>query len=334
MRSRTSKSPDEPRTSCEGVAFVVPIIGGRRNALGLGRALRGVAVLALAAGTLACGDEPEKASEDPAAESTTSAPPTTEAKPSDLKDLAVKPIIEKPSGEAPKELVKEDIVVGTGAESKANSLVVVDYVGNSWSTGVEFDSSWDRGQPFDLTLGTGSVIKGWDEGLVGMKVGGRRKLTIPADLAYGEQSPSEDIKPNETLVFVVDLRYSGEKPKVDLAGVADDGKLQSTDLTVGTGDLVTATSTVRAQMVAFLLSSGKEFYSTWESQAGAETLVLGGGSLIKGVDEGLVGMKVGGRRMLVVPASMGYGDKGAGDGAIPPNAALVYVVDVIGITPS
>ena len=80
------------------------------------------------------------------------------------------------------------------------------YVGNSWSTGVQFDSSWDRGaEPFTFPLGAGQVIAGWDQGVAGMKEGGRRLLVIPPDLAYGAQSPSPDIAPNETLVFVVDL---------------------------------------------------------------------------------------------------------------------------------
>ncbi len=85
----------------------------------------------------------------------------------------------------------------------------VQYVGNSWSTGVQFDASWDRGEPFEFPLGAGQVIPGWDQGIVGMKRGGRRLLVIPPDLAYGTQSPSPEIAANETLIFVVDLEKIG-----------------------------------------------------------------------------------------------------------------------------
>ena len=106
---------------------------------------------------------------------------------------------------APTTLVSEDITVGTGDEAVPGKQVTVDYVGVSWSTGKEFDSSWDRRKTFAFRLGAAQVIKGWDQGVAGMKIGGRRKLTIPPDLAYGNRAVGGVIKPNETLVFVVDL---------------------------------------------------------------------------------------------------------------------------------
>ena len=105
----------------------------------------------------------------------------------------------------PTELVVEDLVVRNGAEAVNGSQVLVHYVGVAWSTKREFDASWDRGQPLPFQLGTGGVIPGWDQGVLGMKVGGRRKLTIPPDLAYGPGGYPPVIGPNETLVFVVDL---------------------------------------------------------------------------------------------------------------------------------
>ncbi|HAF10424.1 MAG TPA: peptidylprolyl isomerase [Chloroflexi bacterium] len=99
----------------------------------------------------------------------------------------------------------EDLVVGTGAEATAGKTVDVQYVGVAWSTQQQFDASWDRGSPFSFPLGAGRVIKGWDQGVAGMKVGGRRRLTIPARLAYGDRGAAGAIKPGETLVFVVDL---------------------------------------------------------------------------------------------------------------------------------
>jgi peptidylprolyl isomerase len=119
--------------------------------------------------------------------------------------LGSKPSISKPEGDPPTELVIKDIKVGDGKEAKAGDQVSVQYAGWSWSTGEEFDASWGRGEPFTFQLGAGQVIPGWDEGVEGMKVGGRRELVIPPDLAYGEQGSPPAIGPNETLVFVVDL---------------------------------------------------------------------------------------------------------------------------------
>lgn len=116
-----------------------------------------------------------------------------------------KPTVTIPDGDAPTALVVEDITVGDGAEAVAGTAPLMHYVGVSWSTGREFDASWDRGSAFSFALGRGQVIRGWDEGVVGMKVGGRRRLTIPPDLGYGAQGAGGVIAPNETLVFVVDL---------------------------------------------------------------------------------------------------------------------------------
>jgi peptidylprolyl isomerase len=106
---------------------------------------------------------------------------------------------------APIELVTEDITVGDGVEAVSGKTVSVHYVGVAWSTGKQFDASWDRNEPFDFGLGAGQVISGWDKGVTGMKVGGRRKLTIPPDMGYGSQGAGGVIKGGETLVFVVDL---------------------------------------------------------------------------------------------------------------------------------
>ncbi|MDH6140614.1 MULTISPECIES: FKBP-type peptidyl-prolyl cis-trans isomerase [Kitasatospora] len=116
-----------------------------------------------------------------------------------------KPEIDFPEGPAPAELEITDIEVGTGAEAKPGMMVEVHYAGVTFETGEEFDASWNRGSTFKFPLGAGRVIKGWDEGVVGMKVGGRRKLVIPAHKAYGNQSPSPLIPAGSTLIFVVDL---------------------------------------------------------------------------------------------------------------------------------
>jgi len=116
-----------------------------------------------------------------------------------------RPQVEAPSGAPPKQLETNDLEEGTGPTAKAGDAVTVQYVGANYKTGKEFDASWDRGEPFPFTLGAGEVIPGWDQGIEGMKVGGRRELIIPPDLGYGSQGAPPTIPPNETLVFVVDL---------------------------------------------------------------------------------------------------------------------------------
>ena len=117
-----------------------------------------------------------------------------------------KPTVEVPSDQAPSyQLELEDIEVGDGDEATAGRIVEVQYVGVSWATGEQFDASWDRGDTFKFGLGKGQVIPGWDQGVEGMRVGGRRRLTIPPQLAYGKRGAGGVIGPDETLVFVVDL---------------------------------------------------------------------------------------------------------------------------------
>ena len=116
-----------------------------------------------------------------------------------------RPEVEPPAGDIPFELGIDDLTVGDGAEATAGAKVTVHYVGVSFSSGEEFDASWNRGQPFEFKLGKGQVIPGWDQGVAGMKVGGRRRLTIPSAMAYGARGAGGVIKPHEPLVFVVDL---------------------------------------------------------------------------------------------------------------------------------
>lgn len=116
-----------------------------------------------------------------------------------------KPEVAVPKGAPPKKLVVKDLKQGSGAEAKSGDVVTVQYVGVNYKSGKQFDASWDRGEPFTFPLGAGEVIKGWDQGVEGMKVGGRRELIIPPSLGYGAAGAPPAIPPNETLVFVVDL---------------------------------------------------------------------------------------------------------------------------------
>jgi peptidylprolyl isomerase len=160
-----------------------------------------IAVVAVL-GVAGCGDDDDSsggAGETQQDQATETTPPEDA-----LKDTSTKPVIPKPTGAPPRKLVKEDIVKGKGPGAKPGDTVRVNYVGVNFSNGEEFDSSWDSGAPFPVMLGAGMVIKGWDKGLVGIRKGGRRMLTIPPELGYGAQGYPPDIPPNETLVFVVD----------------------------------------------------------------------------------------------------------------------------------
>ena len=166
----------------------------------------GLAALSLVAA--GCGEEEsDEASGDSAAqkqETTQEAP-----QPQPAAKVRAKPKVAKPTGAAPRKLVKQDLEKGTGPPVKAGDQIEVNYVGVTFKDGKEFDSSFDAGQPFQFMLGASEVIPGWDRGLEGMRVGGRRRLTIPPDLAYGAQGSPPAIGPNETLVFVIDLLRKG-----------------------------------------------------------------------------------------------------------------------------
>jgi peptidylprolyl isomerase len=172
------------------------------------RSLALTLILAIAAPAVAgCGGDDESTTTSPAPPRHTD---TTEHSPAALaealKDTSAKPVIPKPTGSPPRTLVKDDIVKGKGRPAKLGDTVSVQYEGVTFSTSEQFDASWDRGQPFTFVLGAGKVIPGWDRGVVGMRTGGRRMLTIPPELAYGTSGSPPLIGPNETLVFVVDLK--------------------------------------------------------------------------------------------------------------------------------
>jgi peptidylprolyl isomerase len=162
-----------------------------------------IAVVAVL-GATACGDDDEGSNgggnDGQPKQQGTETTPSADA----LKDTTTKPLIPRPTGTPPRKLVKEDIVKGEGPGAKAGDTVTVNYVGVNFSNGQEFDSSWDSGATFPVQLGAGMVIEGWDRGLVGIRKGGRRMLTIPPEMGYGADGYPPDIPPNETLVFVVD----------------------------------------------------------------------------------------------------------------------------------
>ncbi|HXS32479.1 MAG TPA: FKBP-type peptidyl-prolyl cis-trans isomerase [Solirubrobacterales bacterium] len=162
--------------------------------------------LALAIAVAGCGSSSDDSSSG-SSDSTASSDSTSSGNSgnSSITDMSKKPVVTVPKGVSPDKFAYKDIVEGSGAVAKSGDKVTVQYVGVGFDTEKEFDSSWSRNEPFPFTLGSGEVIKGWDQGVEGMKVGGRRELILPADLAYGSAGSPPSIGPNETLIFVVDL---------------------------------------------------------------------------------------------------------------------------------
>jgi len=162
-------------------------------------------IAALAGAALAlggCGSQAPGVEPAPSGGATAASVPTTPKPPP---ALATKPVVVVPGGPPPTKLVVKDLVPGTGKVLAAGQTITVNYVGVLYKGGKEFDSSWQRNQPFSTALSPGSVIKGWVQGLPGMRVGGRRELIIPPSLGYGKAGSPPTIPPNSTLIFVVDL---------------------------------------------------------------------------------------------------------------------------------
>ncbi|MFD4943239.1 FKBP-type peptidyl-prolyl cis-trans isomerase [Streptomyces sp. NPDC058239] len=313
------------------------------------RRLAGLLVVPLLLLTAACGDEKGSASDSVSASAASKdgfPAITAGAK------FGEKPTLSKGTGNPPKELKTRVISQGDGATLKNGDAIQVNYLGQAWDSDKPFDNSFDRKQPFDLTLGAGMVIQGWDKGLVGQKVGSRVELVIPPDLGYGAQGQG-DIKPNATLVFVVDIVKSTQIPtsakgtavaqdNIDLpkVGTNTDGKAPKVTIPTKTdpptklvsnyileskGDVVKDTDSVIVNYVGLLWKDGKTFDSTYTAGK-TQTFPLAQVTL-KGLKNGLVGKKIGSRVLLVIPPDQGFGDKA--QQTIPAKSTLVFAVDIL-----
>lgn len=306
-------------------------------------------VVTIALALAACGSDGDSGSSDgstPGGDTTeNAADDSTDGSPSDTTDDSTpadpgsdKPAVDFPGGEV-SELVVTVLEEGSGPEAASGDTVVVDYVGVRSLDGVEFDNSYDRGEPFNVTLGSGGVIEGWDEGLLGAQAGSRLQLDIPSDLAYGETARDEIIRENEDLTFVIDVRAvippadledQPTEPGIELTN-NELTELTTEDLVVGDGDLAQAGQTVLLRYVLFRADNGVLLESNWEGSAFSFPLVEGGFPVLV---EGVEGMQVGGRRAISFPPEypeFGFGPEGNPTGGLPRDTDAVIVVDLLGV---
>jgi peptidylprolyl isomerase len=251
---------------------------------------------------------------------TTDVPTTDETATTDPADLIDEPTVSLPT-EMPTDLVITDITEGEGEAAVEGSTVYVYYVGVLSKDGDRFDGNFG-GDPYAVTLGTGAVIDGWDQGLIGVKAGGRRQLDIPADLAYGSAGSGEDIPPDSAISFVIDVVAivppidPADAPEISVEGGDNVDALVSEDLVVGDGDEAKSGSNVLVHIIAFNAATGEEIATTWGDPSPVALLLEEGGSL-PGLVEGIPGMKVGGRRQLTIPFADAFGTEGNSDMKLP-----------------
>ncbi len=265
------------------------------------------------------------------------------------------PTLSQGKGEPPKELKVEVISEGKGPALKKGDIAQVNYLGQVWDGKEPFDASFGKGKPFDVTIGAGMVIKGWDQGLEGQKVGSRVQLVIPPALGYGEQGSGDKIKPNATLVFVVDIvkgttvpvsatgkEVAQENKDLPKVGTNTDGKevavtvpkdvtppakLVSNYVLEGDGEAVKDTGSVVVKFHGKTWKDDKTFESTYANDT---TVTWPMEQLsVKGLKEGLIGKKVGSRVLLVIPPDMAFADKE--QGTIPANSTLVFSLDILAV---
>ncbi len=244
-----------------------------------------------------------------------------------------KPEVQLPA-ELPTALETTVLIQGDGPPAEVGDTVIVDYVGVRSRDGVEFDNSYDRNQPFPVTLGSNSVIQGWEDGLVGSTTGERLQLDIPSDLAYGDQPRGEVIGENEALTFVIDVR-SVIKQADPADGPTEAGvppsegatELSIVDLIDGDGDELLIGETAVLHLVMFRADTLVPLDTTWETEPIQVPMAEGN---FPGLVFGMPGMKVGGRRALTIPPELGFGQEGNPPLGLPADTDIVLVVDLLG----
>lgn len=246
-----------------------------------------------------------------------------------------KPEVDLPS-ELPTELVRTVLIEGTGDPAEDGDTVVVDYVGVRSEDGEEFDNSYDRGQTFPVVLGSGSVIQGWEDGLVGAQTGERVQLDIPADLAYGDQARSDVIQANTPLTFVIDVREVIEG--IDPADIPTEPGIPLTDIGVtdtefveleaGDGDTIELGDTALIRYVYFRADNGVALETSWANEAVGVPYTE---DLLPGLLDGMDGMQVGDRRAITIPPDEAFGPDGNPQAGLPAGTDIVFVIELVGL---
>lgn len=276
------------------------------------------------------GDSTESSSSEPAATDDSSVA-TSSTVPRPTRAPVPKPEVKIPAA-PPTELKISDLVPGTGDAAEVGDTVVVYYVGVRSRDGKEFDSNYDNGAPFEVTLGQNSVIQGWEKGLLGAKAGGRRQLDIPSPLAYGAEAKGEVIGANEALTFVVDVvavlpASAATDEPVLVIKPTKATKVVIDDLVEGTGTEAKEGLIVTFDYIFYRGDTGAKLISSWGSQRATIELFKDGS--IDCLIEGLTGLKVGGRRQVTCPGAEIFGGKGEETLGLPAGVDLVMVADLV-----
>ncbi len=297
-----------------------------------------VALLALSAPLAACGDDtvddaaPTTAAGD---SGTTTVPATDGPATTAAADGPAKPEVQVPA-EAPTELVVTDLRPGEGREAQEGDTVVVHYVGVRTANGEEFDNSYDRGEPFPVTLGQGRVIQGWDEGLVGAQKGARRQLDIPSELAYGNNPQGNVIQAGDALTFVVDVLAvipvtdPADEPEISVQPAGNVDEVATEDLLPGEGPEVQPGQTVVMHIKAYRADTGEQIASSWETGQ-LQPVRFQEGATLPGLYQGMPGLREGTRRQITVPFEDAFGADGNLDFGLPAETDMVLVIDVFAI---
>ncbi|WP_447036397.1 FKBP-type peptidyl-prolyl cis-trans isomerase [Streptomyces sp. DSM 118878] len=265
-----------------------------------------------------------------------------------------KPTVAKGSGKPSSDLAVKTLIEGKGKEVAKGDYLQAHYLGQIWATAKVFDNSYDRGNPTVFPIGVGQVIPGWDQSLVGKKLDSRIELAIPPELGYGKQGNKEaGIKGSDTLVFVVDLvdtfnakssskgkevaqsnkdlpkvgtDTDGKAPSIDIPKTDAPGKLVSSYILEGDGDVIKETDSLLCQYKGVLWEDGKEFDSSYKRKQLAQFQLA---QVVKGWAQGLTGKKIGSRVLIVIPPKLGYGDKPPQGSSIKKDSTLVFTVDIL-----
>lgn len=296
---------------------------------------RGVLAL-LAAGSLllaACGDSQGGGSqgeaESPGQVTDLTLVPATIPPPVELPEVRI-------PAELPTELQITDLTEGTGPAAAVGDMVVVDYIGVRSVDGERFDESYSRGQPFPVVLGEGSVIQGWELGLIGARTGMRRQLDIPAELAYGD-SPRQGgvIQPGDALTFVVDIRavasaQTPDQAPLDLAerGVTGGSEIVIDDVVIGEGEAAAEGDTGLVRVVLLRGDDLEVIYSSWEFGL-PDPVPLSFTQTLPALVEGIIAMRAGGIRVVSVPPALGFGEDGNANIGLEAGVDLIMILELV-----